>query len=134
MSTIRLLLWNARGCNNKKEELSYLLFQHKIDIGIITEIKQSIADIKANNINMITISGFNTVAVNNYTGGRGKAGGAAVLARKDLTIHKMEIPKTYVKNMDCVAVVVKDNKEEFVLIGIYRRPGSRLQRGVMKKL
>lgn len=133
MSSISILLWNARGCSNKKEELGYSLFHHKIDIGIITEIKQSISDIDANNSN-ITISGFNTIAVNNHTGGRIRAGGAAVLARKDITIQKMEIPKAYVKNLDCVTVVVQRNNEKFVLIGIYRRPGSRLQRGVMKKL
>lgn len=83
---------------------------------------------------MVTFSGFNTIANNHIGGRRIRAGGVAVLACKDITIHKLEVPKAYVKNLDCVTVVIQRNNEKFVLMGIYRRPGNRLQRGVMKKL
>lgn len=36
--------------------------------------------------------------------------------------------------MDCVAVLFKGLEEKIAVIGIYRRPGDRIQKGSIKKI
>lgn len=70
--------------------------------------------------------------MNNYK--RGGAEGVAVLVRKEIPSQKIEINNTYVKGLDCVTIVINGLKEKIAVIGIYRRPGSRLQRCRIKKI
>lgn len=90
MSSIRILLWNAKRFENKKEELGKKMYKLKIDIGIVTEIKCSESKFAGSN-NNVNISGYDTVLVNNYKKGQGKAGGVAIFAKKEMELQKLEV-------------------------------------------
>lgn len=92
MNSTRVLLWNARGFGNKKEEISYKMHYRDVTIGILTEIKQSSIDWKKKN-NNLSISGYNVIVENNYRQGRRGAGKVAVLVKKEFDIRKIEIDK-----------------------------------------
>lgn len=90
MSNTRILLWNARGFENKKEEICNKMYKLKIDIGILTEVKCAESKTFRGN-NNLSISGYNTVLVNNYKRRQVKAGGMAIFFRKEMEPQKIEV-------------------------------------------
>lgn len=57
MNSTNLILWNAGGINNKKEEIVNEL--KEIDISIITEIKNK-------RLSNLSFTGFNVIMENKY--------------------------------------------------------------------
>lgn len=96
MNSIKILLWNTRGFNSKKEEITQKFREADIDVGIITKMKNKT---KMNNTQryVTSISGYNSIIENSYNYGLGGAGGVAIIVKKNIRVREINLENTHKK-------------------------------------
>lgn len=122
---MKIVLWNARGLKNKKEEIVQR-FQD-FDIAIVTELKNKTNE-KCN------IPGFNVVIKDNQRISRAAAGGITIMAKKDIKIREMEKVKSNNSNIEILGLQIMGLDKELNILTFYRRPGEIIEKGSWKKI
>lgn len=75
----KILLWNARGWRNKKEEITKRIQDY--DVSVLTETKTKINE-------GFKIPGFITIIKDSQRIGAGAAGGIAIMVRKGIRVKE----------------------------------------------
>lgn len=115
---IRALLWNIRGWASKEAELSSKINDY--DVMFITETKSK----KNHKLNMM---GFDSYTANEFRQGEGRAGGVAILIRKE--IKRTIIDLNHCRgNFDIFGIRILEETSAINFICVYRRPGRNLRR------
>ncbi|CAL1681213.1 unnamed protein product [Lasius platythorax] len=119
---IKILLWNARGWNNKKEELYKRVQEY--DISVITETKSREYD-------LFRVPGYNKIEKQRDDQ---NGGGVAMFIKKSIQVKVLEETRNILDNMEILGVKCRGLSKKINIIGIYRRPGRVERRGMWKEI
>lgn len=115
VSGLKIMIWNARGWSNKKEELQRYIREY--DINVVTEIKCGMND-------NFRVSGYKSIIKNRISNtGRG-IGGVGIFIKGGIGVEEIDMGVAE-DEVDCVGIRIKNIEEceEAAILGIYRRPG-----------
>lgn len=121
----KVLLWNARGWRNKKEELIKRIQEY--DICVITETKNKINE-------GFKVSGFITIIKNSLRVGAGVSGGIAIMVRKDFKVKELTNIKSGDVNIEVIGIQITGLSKELVIVAVYRTPGEVVVAGKWKEI
>lgn len=122
---LKVLLWNARGIRNKKEEIIERI--KNTDIAIITETKNR----KKKNLR---ITGFRIIMNNTVERCKIEAGGIAIALKKDLQWTEIDGVQNPSENLKLLGIKIKNFEKTMNIVAIYRRPGNRKERSMEKNI
>lgn len=112
---IKILLWNARGWKNKKEEIIKRIQDY--DVCVITEIKNKIKE-------DFKIPGFIIIIKNSQRIGMVAAGGIVIIIRKGIRVKEITNIRSTNVNIEVVGIQVVGLSKELTIVAFYRRPGE----------
>lgn len=122
---LKLILLNARGIKNKKEELIERI--KEADIAVTTETKNR-------RMENLKVTGYDTVLSNSRTNYKVEAGGIAIIVRKDIQCEQLVNLRSPSENIEIVGIKLKDTQQPINLIAIYRRPTNTEKQGVWRNI
>jgi len=126
-SHLKIVVWNARGWSNKKEELQKHIQEY--DISVLTEIKCRMND-------TFRVTGCRSIVKNRINDTERGIGGVAIFVKNNIIGEEIRNIDVEEEELDCVGIRIKDIEEceEVAVIGVYRRPGRITTKGTWRKL
>ena len=117
---IKIALWNCNSINNKIEEFKLFLLKYKPDIISLNETK--INEINANHLfnNIQNYTFIHKHRNNNKNGG----GGVELIINKNIKFVELDIFDHL--NLETVAIKIKIQKLEMMIVSYYNPPSSPL--------
>lgn len=124
---LKILLWNAKGWRDKKEELCVRC--QKYDINVITEIK-------GKNNEIFKVSGYKTLIKNRISSNNRGIEGVAIIVKNNVLTHKHKLNLNNVTELDAAGITINNiiDLEKLTIIGIYRRPDNTTDRHTWNKI
>src|SRR5436190_376256 len=124
---LNILLWNARGWCNKKEEVQKYLQDY--DICIITEIKGRPNE-------RYRMKGYRSICKNRINNQGRRIGGVVIFIKDTIKVEEIKNIEVPEDEIDCVGLRIKNimDYDEVSVIGLYRKPGIITSRRTWREL
>lgn len=122
---MKVVLWNARGLKNKREEVSRRI--QDCDVLVVTELKNKVNE-------RCKMPNFHVVIKDSHKISKAAAGGIGIMVRKEFKVKELEHIRSGDDNIEVLGVQVSGLKKDLIIIAFYRRPGEVVERGIWKKI
>lgn len=94
---MKIILWNARGLKNKREEVSRRI--QDCDVLIVTELKNKVNE-------RCKMPNFNVIIKDSHKISKTAAGGIGIMVRKELKVKELEHIRSEDDNIEILRVQV----------------------------